>query len=692
MLTTDLKTVPDCNWLQSSWTCIDGKKSSRRFLAGLRVCIWLGLIIFPATACWSADSADLNDADPVYELPNLDVGGSTATLSERDLLARPLTESPGLKTATSVVDQNDIERMHAYSVVDAMKYVPGAWTETRGRKVKSFFSVRGQRYPYPGYLIDGAWFREMHETHYYLGAANFERIEVLRSSSSLLWGPGGMTGMVNLTPKSYTQEETTVEGMGGTYNTLRGQVTHGTAGDNWNLGLGAGYYHTDGASDMNARENMTNLYARLHYRLSDDLSFSWSNFGLLGDRQLKLASFPASGTLQTRKDSFDPMKTYLTVGKLRYQPSEDNATELIGNYGSRRYDAQREPASGTATEWLEEDEEYGLSLIHSRKISSSNTLRGNLLFHRWMCPTGKRFYVGRPADIRTYSAAIVDDHDFGALDVSLGYRYSREHIAQFGGFNVEGSAGKLKSVEVQDQWDDPTHTVNLGASYELDAMWTLLGNVSWGQITAQNGMLDEDLQKPGAETRQKYDIGLQRDIAGLGQARVTGFLVLQEDAALVTNDTVEVDGVDYALYENGDRRNYGVEAEIQSLRFANGLQFFTNLTYMETRRTRDGVWETDEEIPNWLLGGGFSYLRGPWEGTLSVKHVASYQNQRFVASGDYATLGDYVTLDAQVTYAYQENTEIFVRVENLSDVEYSTVAGYPHDGTLVYAGFVQRIR
>ena len=84
-------------------------------------------------------------------------------LPERDLVERPFTESPGLETATTVVGRPEIEEMHPYSLVDAMEYVPGSWIETRGRKIKQFFSVRGQRYPYPGYLIDGAWFREFHE-------------------------------------------------------------------------------------------------------------------------------------------------------------------------------------------------------------------------------------------------------------------------------------------------------------------------------------------------------------------------------------------------------------------------------------------------------------------------------------------------------------------------------------------------
>jgi len=47
-----------------------------------------------------------------------------------------LTESPGLDTAISVVGRQEIESLHADSVVDALKYVTGAWTESRRRKVK----------------------------------------------------------------------------------------------------------------------------------------------------------------------------------------------------------------------------------------------------------------------------------------------------------------------------------------------------------------------------------------------------------------------------------------------------------------------------------------------------------------------------------------------------------------------------
>jgi len=657
----------------------------------LRSSLRLGLafVALPAAAALSADP----NSSESHVLPEVTVTSpgyfDYTTLPERDLVERPFTESPGLETATSVVGRQDIEQMHAYSIVDALNYVPGAWTETRGRKVKSFFSIRGQRYPYPGYLIDGAWFREFHEINYYLSAANFDRIDVVRSSSALLLGPGGMTGMINLIPRTYSEKETQLETLYGTHDTFRGNITHGEAGDGYNYGISAGYYHTDGSSDMNARENMTNLYGRFECTLADDVTFSWVNFGLVGDRQLKLAESPASTTLQTRRDSFDPMQSYVTVAKVRHTPDDGRSTEVLGNYAGRRFDGHRKGSP----DWLEEDYEYGTSLVHSEELTEDNTLRFSGLFNRWVSPTGKRFYVGRPADIRTYSGMIADDHDFGRLDTSVGYRYTREHVEQFGGFNVEGSASGLTSVQIDDEWGDPLHGINLGASYELTDDKSLFGNVAWGQLSPQPGTLDTNLQTPDDEDRYKFDLGLRQLLDGFGQASVTAFFVKQEDAALVSSSTVTVNGEPFALFENGDRKNHGVEVEVQTNRLDNGLQFFGNLTAMRTKRTFSGDWDTDDEIPDIVVGGGVSYVVEKCEFLVFAKHLSSYENERFLPNNTPpAPLGDFVDLGAQVTYRHDENTEFFVRAENVTDDEYSTVPGYPHDGALFYAGFVKRFQ
>ncbi len=94
----------------------------------------------------------------------------------RNVIAIPSLESPALEISTSFIAQREIKRQGAKTLIEAMKYVPGALIETRGRKVKQFFSIRGQRYPYPDYAVNGAWQREFLETPYFLSANDIERI------------------------------------------------------------------------------------------------------------------------------------------------------------------------------------------------------------------------------------------------------------------------------------------------------------------------------------------------------------------------------------------------------------------------------------------------------------------------------------------------------------------------------------
>ena len=645
------------------------------------------LFVF-AVKGFSQESAQNPDDDNSYTLPELTVTGSDSndytTLLPRDLIQRPYTESPGLETATSVVGRKEIQQQKAYSVVDAMKYIPGAWTENRGRKVKDFFSVRGQRYPYPGYTIDGLWFREFHETNYFLSAATIDRIEIVRSSSAMLLGPGGMTGMVNIVPRDYSETETQIDTLFGTNNTSRTYLSHGSSGKGYSYAVGLGYHHTDGVGE-NARENMSNIYSRLVLKPTTDLTLFFNSFIIFGDRQLRLAKPPASGTLQTRRDSYDPMTTYLFVGKALYEPSDMASSDVSVGYANRRFYGHRVGSD----DWLEEDYEYTISAIESLQLTERNILCFGGMFNQWKSPTGKRFYVGRPADLYTLSGVVVDEHNFGRLILNAGYRISRTYYRQFGGFNVEGSASGLTSVLVENEWEDPLHTISLSASYELTDEYTLFGNFTWGQIAAMPGMLDSDLKQPGTETRTKYDLGIKKKIENFGEAALTGFYVYQDDAALLSSSKVIVDGVDFGLYENGDRDNMGLELDIHSNRFENGLQFFFNATAMQTRRTTDRKWGKDREIPEFILGGGGSCLFDDFELALFANHVSPYENDRFLPGGTPpAPLGDFIEVNTQLTYYFGEEkrNSLFFRVDNICDKHYSTVNGYPDYGRRFMGG------
>lgn len=86
------------------------------------------------------------------EIGEVDVFGNYF-LPDRDTSVNriPISILPAMTTISAV----EIEKQGAVTLVDALKFVPGGWTETRGRKTKQFFSVRGQKYPYPDYSING---------------------------------------------------------------------------------------------------------------------------------------------------------------------------------------------------------------------------------------------------------------------------------------------------------------------------------------------------------------------------------------------------------------------------------------------------------------------------------------------------------------------------------------------------------
>ena len=112
---------------------------------------------------------------------------------------------------------------------------------------------------------------------------------------------------------------------------------------------------------------------------------------------------------------------------------------------------------------------------------------------------------------------------------------------------------------------------------------------------------------------------------------------------------------------------------------------------MQTRRTMNGVWIDDREVPELILGGGVLYRKNGFDLSLYAKHLGAYENERFLPAGSPpAPLGDFTDLTGQVTYRFSPHTEIFARVENMINDEYSTVAGYPHEGALFYVGALKR--
>lgn len=629
----------------------------------------------------------------VLQLPIVTVTGQ----AKRNVFETPYIESAGLELSTTTVTRQEISKQGSKTIIDALNFVPGALIETRGRKVKQFFSVRGQKYPYPEYSINGVWQREFLESSYHYPATGIERIEVLRSSSALLTGINGMAGVVNIIPREYNTPETSLSLEYGSFGTFRSNIFNGGKIGDVSYTAGIGIEHTDGPSDMHAEEDMMSFNGNLKWTPAQNLTVRYYLFHNSGKRNLRLAEAPADERFLTELGSYDPVRSTLTNLKVDYKFSLNSSAELLLYYTERNpVYIDEDEITHEITRFPEYDREWGINLIHSLKLSAKNTLRIGGLYNHWIAPDGKRFYYGKRNDLETLSFVAVDEHNFGSLNLDLGLRWARTYINEYGGFGIDGSSKGFSDVEpIKNIWQPPVAQANIGGSYALPRLYSVNFNATAGEIKPLPGSLDINLEEPGNETRIKLDLGVRKIWSSEGQLSVVGFSVHQKDAIALSGETYDSPGRYMELYLNRDQIQYGLEVEARTAKIWKKVEIFFNTTLMNSISEQDGEMRKNLELPQIISSGGVYYQGSHFDMNVLPKYVSSFESTRFAAKGlPPQPLGDYFTLDAILGWSMHgksNSTRFYLEIKNISDVRYSTVVGYPDFGRTITIGIRQQI-
>ncbi len=616
----------------------------------------------------------------------------------RDVVASPESESPALYPAISVVKRHEILKQGAKTLIESMQYIPGALVETRGRKVKQFFSMRGQTYPYPEYAINGCWQREFHELPYFFSSADIEKIEIVRSSAALLTGLTGLVGIIKVDTRRYERAETSFSGEYGTFESYRARLSHGSKIGNFSYATGIGIQGTRGPDQKNAAERMANVYGRIDWQPSAAITIDLNLFHLNGKRELALAEPPATNTLQTTVSKYDPYKSTLVNLKAFYQPSQKISSELLLYYAKRDpvYVTEGDPSPISTSE---RDYEYGFNFTQAISLFTNNTLRFGGLYNHWVAPNGKRFYVGRRSDLETFSAVIVDEHRFGNLNLDGGLRWSKTHINEYGAFNINGVAGAFTAAEpIVDTWEPAIVNASLGAAYHFDYPYSLHLNLAAGQIKPREGSLSDTFEKPENEIRSKVDLGFQMMIENIGKISLSGFYIAQKNA-IVLSDTVQItDGRILEYYLNRDQYQTGIEFEARSPLWFNRLECFINMLSLNSHFEEDGENKTNTQYPGFIASAGLYYDYADIDINLFTKYVSSYENTRFAARikgqpTQPQPLGDYFIINMTLgkTFGEKFKTRLYFEVYNLTNERYSTVVGYPDYGRKLILGVSQTL-
>lgn len=626
-----------------------------------------------------------------YEIDTITI---RARIRLADPVAKPYTETVSLFPTISTVRHSDIRNQGSRTLIDAVNFIPGGFTETRGRQVKQFFSVRGQKYPYPDYAINGVWQKEFEELPYFLSASEIQEVEVIRSSAALLTGLSGLAGFINIKTREYEKFETSLDLEYGTLNSLHSHVSTGNRIGNFSYAAGLGFDRTSGPEGRHAKESMTDLYTRMNWKITDKLGLNASLFYLNGERQMAIALPPAEDRVQNMIQGFDPYKALLSNVKLTYRPVSALSSELQLFYTRRNptfYDKVEETTAS------EKDYEFGLNFIQSVRILPDNVLRFGGLYNRWIAPYGKRFYMGKRCDTETFSGVLTDEQRLGPVTLDAGIRITRTYLNEYGAFNIEGGGGPFRQVEpVTDEWEPAIVQASFGITYNATEKFSAFLNSAAGNIRPRAGtLLDnnemEPVSEPLNETRYKIDIGLLHNIGEDGKMTLTAFGVYQRNG-IVLSGTTYLDpqtNIRRELYHNRNQYQKGIEFEITAPVLFGTIKPFFNFTIMQSKMEEEDKMVINKEHPVWISNAGIYSAWKNFDLNIMGKYVSPFENDRFVSPADGPQpLGDFLVLDCNGGYTTKWNTPVrfYARIKNLTDRKYSTVNGYPDFGRMLFGG------
>ncbi len=619
---------------------------------------------------------------------------------QQNYIATPNLEPLSLTAVTSKVTREEIARQGSVTLIDALKYVPGSLTESRGRKVKDFFSVRGQKYPYPDYAINGIWQKEFHELPYFISASDIEQVEIIRSSAALITGLSGLSGIVNIKTRSYEKTETSAEMEYGTFNSMHFHASHGGKHNNFSYATGLGYDKTDGPENKNAAEKIGNVYGRFQWQPSEKFDINASLYFLNGMREIGLAVEPATKKLKEKLTSYNQIRSTLSNVRFKYTPNSKASTELYLFYSDRKpIHKAIDMNTQDVTKTPEYDHEYGLNLIQALSLSSTNTLRFGGLYNHWIAPDGKRFYIGRPCDLETISGVITDEQIFGSFAIDAGFRWAKTYMNEYGAFDIGESGAQFKDVvPIVNEWQPSILQASLGLTWNISGSSAIFYHSALGNIKPREGSLTEDFTDPVNENRFKFDLGFQSKIFESGNITLTGFLVNQKNAISLSGGTYEQNGITLEFYQNRNEDHFGIETEIISPKIGNLFSVFANFTAMRSRAEEEGEMVKNKEFPERITNAGVFLEKYGFDLNIYAKHVSYFESSRFVAQVPnsptiFAPLGDFFIMDLTAGYSFGSKiiSRAYLKVNNLTDKRYSTVAGYPDFGRRVYFGITIRM-
>jgi vitamin B12 transporter len=566
-------------------------------------------------------------------------------------------------TAVSVLDAEDLQRNGETAVADELNGLPGVSVARNGPVgTQTTVTIRGVNQNNIAVRYEGIDVADPSGTQVAfdfggLLTGGLGRIDVLRGSQSALFGSQAVGGAILMQGKRAsgigTEVETQLEF--GSYGTRQASVDVAMASERGELSFGLGRFRTDGFSawEENGRpdaeadgyeETRLNLFAAYDLGAATTVEFAGFLIDSEGefDDNFSGTFFDSANVNRTRKrgarlsviHDFGAVQVTGTLSRFAIDRELDYSGFILP------YEGQRDSARLEAAFALGASIDVVAGIEHKRETYIDT-------------------YQSRSTDMNTAFAqavyAINADND-----VTASLRYD-DHSA-FGG----QWTGRLNGAHRLG--GGTTLRWSAGTGYRAPSNYELYGFYVDTFVTPPATVLVGD-PTLGVEKAQSVDIGIEQQF-GNGRVALTAFYLKATDL------------IDYSFAS-------GTYVQRDGAARRTGIELSGEWDIDDRLRLSGAYTYTDTDIDVALDSSGWSAAVPRHKLALALDWAATERldlGLDLIASADKPRVDDFVVVNMAAAYEVSDGVEAYLRIENLLDREYQTVAGYGTSDRAAYFG------
>lgn len=476
---------------------------------------------------------------------------------------------------------------------------------------------------------------------------NVKRVEVVRGPASLLYGSNAMGGAINIiTDHRYKPGiHFNIPIRYSSFNTKQGALQQTYEGRNWGYSLAFDYKGSDGfREDGNDSYDSKNGILELHSKIFDNTHLFLNSY--ISDYKIY---DPGQVSNPFPDHYFDVIRRGIDL------TIQNNSKRFFGDLKMLYNSGHHEIFDG----YKSNDFTSGLIATETYKPNDDLKLLMGL---------DLRYYGGK-ALIGT------DWTDYSTNEKSAILQY---HQKLFNIINIDGGLRAIKHSVTKDRLIKA-----LGFSFNLPYRWTLKTQYSEGY---RNPTINElymftpsttDL-KP--ETSRNFEIVVEKTYKEILRTSITAYQI-------ESNNLIEKFGFPPKYQNRGKIQSKGVEWEGNLLLLPKiSINWTASASSFSEKVAGSPGEKVDLSIKYISLSNKFfATLQGQW-----INNLCSVENPYSYAPPTYIVLDPYIVFHLRSSVVVNQYLDIYFSIENITDVNYETIYGFPMPGRTFTIGITAK--